>query len=282
MNEKADSEKCKICANWFPCKVCDKNVNKNHRAFKCDNTTCNQWIHIKCNLLSTKDYTNLQNSNDPFFCINCLKQNIPFTNLSDNEFNIYITKGINTNLTDDNLNFLSVDQQKFLKNINDTLNRTTGDEIDDDDNDQQINCNYYDINEFSKAKIDFQKSFSIFHLNIHSIQLHFEELKLILDMLDSKFDIIALTESKIQKHMEPIIDITLEGYHKPVGTPTEATKGGVLLYISKELNFKPRNDLNIYETKKLESIFVEIICPNKSNSIIGSIYRHPSMPGFYR
>ena len=47
-------------------------------------------------------------------------------------------------------------------------------------------------------------------------------------MLDYKFDILAISESEIQKGIEPVIDITLDDYHKPVGTPTEATKGGVL------------------------------------------------------
>ena len=54
-NEEPDIDKCKTCANLFPCGICNKNVNKNHRAFKCDNKTCNQWVHIKCNILSKKD-----------------------------------------------------------------------------------------------------------------------------------------------------------------------------------------------------------------------------------
>ena len=116
-------------------------------------------------------------------------------------------------------------------------------------------------------------------MNIHSIQLHFEELKLMLQLLNFKFDILAITETKIEKGIDPIIDITLDGYHKPVGTPTEATKGGVLLYVSNSLNYKPRNDLNIYESKKIESMFIEIINPKCANSVIGTIYRHPSMSG---
>jgi hypothetical protein len=50
-----------------------------------------------------------------------------------------------------------------------------------------------------------------------------------------------------------------------------------LLYISNELNFKPRPDLNIYQAKGTESIFVEIVNKGKSNDIVGVIYRHPSM-----
>ena len=38
------------------------------------------------------------------------------------------------------------------------------------------------------------------------------------------------------------------------------------------------NDLNIYYKKgTLESTFIEIVSPRKSNIIVGIIYRHPSM-----
>ena len=40
---------------------------------------------------------------------------------------------------------------------------------------------------------------------------------------------------------------------------------------------KPRNDLNIYKSHHLESIFVEVILPKRPNIIIGCIYRHSSM-----
>ena len=36
-------------------------------------------------------------------------------------------------------------------------------------------------------------------------------------------------------------------------------------------------DLNIYKRNKLESTFIEILNPKKSNVIIGCIYKHPSM-----
>ena len=40
---------------------------------------------------------------------------------------------------------------------------------------------------------------------------------------------------------------------------------------------QPRNDLNIYKSHHLESIFVEAILPKRPNIIIGCINRHPSM-----
>ena len=47
-----------------------------------------------------------------------------------------------------------------------------------------------------------------------------------------------------------------------------------LLYISNKLNYKIRKDLEIYESKKIESTFIEITNENGKNTIIGCIYKH--------
>ena len=60
-------------------------------------------------------------------------------------------------------------------------------------------------------------------------------------------------------------------------TPRESSSGGTLLYIANHLSHKTRRDLNIYKKFELESIFVEIINPKKSNIIVDTIYRHPKM-----
>ena len=39
-------------------------------------------------------------------------------------------------------------------------------------------------------------------------------------------------------------------------TPTKSEKCGALLYISKKLNYKNRQDLNINEDEMLESVFI--------------------------
>ena len=96
-------------------------------------------------------------------------------------------------------------------------------------------------------------------------------------MLEFKFDILCLSESKIKIGFDPKIDINIDGYQSPVGTPTDSTKGGVLIYVKNGINFKPRNDLIIYKSKELESFFIEINNPKETNSIVGVIYRHPCM-----
>ena len=60
-------------------------------------------------------------------------------------------------------------------------------------------------------------------------------------------------------------------------TPTEASAGGALLYINNRLSYKPRADLKMYAPAKLESVFIEIICPNSSNLIIGCTQKHPKL-----
>ena len=60
-------------------------------------------------------------------------------------------------------------------------------------------------------------------------------------------------------------------------TTTESPAGGTLLYFVDHLSYKPRPDIKIYISSELETTFIEIMNPNKSNIIAGSIYKHASM-----
>ena len=264
----------------FPCAQCNKNVGKRHRAVCCD--ICDKWIHIKCNLLNLNDYKRLQNDTSPFFCIKCTSSIFPFGNITNNEFYPLVTKGIlfpehsSSSIADP----LSQQIQNHITDLNKYLDKFSSND-DEDENISPINCKYYEPHEFDKAKFNSSKSFSIFHLNIHSIQKHIDTLKTLISTLESEnfqFDIIAITESKLKTNCEPTVDISLENYHAPESTPSDANKGGVLLYINKIHNYKPRKDLSINESKLLETSFIEIINPKRPNDIVGVIYRHPSMP----
>ena len=113
-------------------------------------------------------------------------------------------------------------------------------------------------------------------MNISSLSAHFDELDTILNLLDFNFSIIGLTETRLKKDASASMPITIEGYSYE-HTPTESSCGGALLYISNKFNYKPRNDLLLYKSLHLESVFIEILFPNKSNLIVGCIYRHPCM-----
>ena len=55
--------------------VTDKLCN-NHYALFCD--SCDKWVHIKCNFLNKKTYQKLQKDKSPWFCIDCVKNQLPF------------------------------------------------------------------------------------------------------------------------------------------------------------------------------------------------------------
>ena len=92
----------------------------------------------------------------------------------------------------------------------------------------------------------------------------------------TKFDIVAISETRITKQVSLSNNLNLNNYSFEF-TPTETSAGGTLLYIANHLSHKCRNDLNIYKKNELESTFIEIVNPKKSNIIVGVIYRHPSM-----
>ena len=99
---------------------------------------------------------------------------------------------------------------------------------------------------------------------------------MLLKEISMNFDIIALTESTIKKNSVSPINIELESCSTE-HTPTKISTGGALLYINKRLLYHPRNYLNIYTPGKLESIFIELVCPKSSNIIVGCTYKHPSL-----
>ena len=251
----------------FPCGVCNRAVAKNHKAICCD--ICHNWIHINCNNLDKNDYRYFQeNTNEIFFCINCLSDNIPFSKLNNNEFEISDKKGLLFSDLD-KIDFIPSDYQKnVFEKLNLAINNNAFDldtEFDTEENEvtSTIDCKYYDIDDFVSEKINPTKTFSVLHYNIHSIERHIEEFRVALIMLKHNFDIICISESKIMQGIDPKVNINIEGYQTPISKPTEATKGGVLIYVRTGINFKPRNDLTVYKSKELESIFIEIV--NKKN-----------------
>ena len=113
---------------------------------------------------------------------------------------------------------------------------------------------------------------TVIHLNISSLALHIDKLELFLSLIKTKFDTICILESKITKNNSLTANINIPGYNFE-HTPTESKAGGSLTYISDKL----RNNLNIYCSKKLESVFIEVLIPNKQNQLIGTVYKHLSM-----
>ena len=106
--------------------------------------------------------------------------------------------------------------------------------------------------------------------------MHFDNLQNLLSCTNKHFAIIAISEKRITKQVSLLNNLNLNNYYFEF-TPTETSAGGTLLYIANHLLYKCRNDLNVYKKSELESTFIEIVNPRKSNIIVGVISRHPSM-----
>ena len=110
------------------------------------------------------------------------------------------------------------------------------------------------------------------HLNISSRQYHLHELRDFIGESEANFGVIGITESRLNKYMAPLNNINLQNYNIQ-HTSTESNKGGSFLYSSTDLSYKTRNDLKVYKSKELESIFIEKF----KNAIVGCIYNHPKL-----
>ena len=136
---------------------------------------------------------------------------------------------------------------------------------------------FFDIEEMRNTEIPHNnKSLSLFHINACSLNKNFDDLQHLLSCTKKNFDIIAISETRITKQVSLLKNLNLNNYAFEF-TPTEISAGGTLLYIANHLSYKCRNDLNIYKKNELESTFIEIVNPKKSNILVGVTYKHPSM-----
>ena len=112
------------------------------------------------------------------------------------------------------------------------------------------------------------------HLNILSLPYHFNEFSELLNDLKIKWKIISITESRLRSEKSPPSDINLPNYEIE-HEPNKPNKGGALVYIFNELNYKAKNNLDIHKNKELESIFNEVISKSQENVVVGCMYKHP-------
>ena len=118
------------------------------------------------------EYEKIINYQLSFFCIKCFETIIPFSKLSNKEFIISVVNGVN-NYNKDKTHFdiLSPSEMNSIIELNNFIKQKFSPTSHDKDNGEEdthsINCNYYNIDGFTKANFNSSKSFSVLHLNIH-------------------------------------------------------------------------------------------------------------------
>ena len=91
---------------------------------------------------------------------------------------------------------------------------------------------------------------ALFHMNMNSLQFHFDELETFLANCPIDFQVLGITEYRLKEVNAPATNIILPGstYEH---MPTKSANGGTLLYIKNSINYKLRPDLNIDKDKEL-------------------------------
>ena len=177
--------------------------------------------------------------------------------------------------TSDDVNILNADDTEFVTRC-ESIQNLINSENDDDVLLNHVNSNSYDVKQFNSKKVDLPSSFGLFHANIASLNLHIDDLRLILSRLNYKFDVIGISEHKIKKDSLPFNNTKIPGYNEFIFETTETTHGGTGFYIKDNVDFLIRDDLKIVSPGNFESMFIEIILTGKKNLIVGCVYRHPS------
>ena len=196
--------------NSYLCGVCSKTVAKNHNAVCCDK--CDMWVHIVCNNLSKYCYRKLQDTS-PWFCVDCLKKEMPFCNLFDDQLKILISGKtiISLNLVEENQNDQLVPQEfgAAIKN------------------------NLYSPQEINDIEISKESHNLFIHMNIASITYHIDELHSFVNDLKCKPNIIGASECGLIKNKPPLTNIDLPNFCFEF-TPAESRKEAKMIYIQKK------------------------------------------------
>ena len=205
------------------------------------------------------DIESLSNSKEVWSCLRCNSENFPFNSSFDDEDG-FVPQ------TDSAL-------KPFFLAANSSVSEN--DENFHEELVNKIDCRYLDCNEFNKSFSNSQ-NLSFLHLNIASLSKHLDNFTTLLNSLYHQFKIIGISETRISSQSIEH-NLNIPGYISHF-TKTESSAGGTGIYISNDVNSKIRNDLSLslYKSKCLESTFVEISPDNKSNIIVGCIYKHPS------
>ena len=212
------SELVKVKDNNFCCNYCYRFA---HFSCKPDNHNfldhSNQWLCYSCNINSSLPFNHLINNDDFIGVIHDLdstKFHIDIEDIEDHDHLIFNPLRLEDEFEAEELRFESTCNSSYF----------TSD-----------SCNAY-------MKTKGECKFSMFHININSMNKNFDELNRLLQSIDQHFSIIAVTETHLK--CTPPDYFNLTGYQFVYKNRETKSKGGVGMYISNDISFKIRADLN--------------------------------------
>ena len=264
----------------FNCPICRRSVSDNHRAIECD--VCYAWYHLRCTPLSLKEYNHISVTADLWFCTRCRHDIFPFTSITKSEL---CSMSFNSNTACKCTSKICMSRLDSLPCLDFAIQMNNSHILNDADPDSNIenknNFKYYTTHDFHNRLQDFNdSSFSVIHCNVRSLQKNFDNLHQMLSELSLKFQLIAVSETKLYHQHEgksktkTKTKTSIPGY-KFKSQPSLSQAGGVGFYINENLSFTIREDLNVVNDS-FETFWIEIERPNQNNLVCSVVYRHPN------
>ena len=204
------------------CSKCSKAVGDNCRAIQCDN--CLGFHHLKCSLLTIKNYNYYSSTNDLWLCICCRSQIFPFHSLSNTNINKLSFNSNCNYLCSKSIACSRLDSLPCLDILSSISNTPHLTELDVDLHLlSQTNFKYYTTHDFHMSEqirnSFIKKSFSAFHCNIRSLAANYESLVTLLRDLVHPFSVIGVSETKIKMDLGQILNTEIPGYHLYLNPP---------------------------------------------------------------
>ena len=136
-----------------------------------------------------------------------------------------------------------------------------------------INSHYFSSSELSKLP-KARNDFSLFHMNLRSLSLHYDELCSLLVELKLPFDILGITETEEQWGKGFLTNVSLNGYDV-YSQPSKSSAGGSAIYVRSNLCHRLRPDLSALG-EEFETVWVKIENNESKNILCCCAYWHPN------
>ena len=117
-----------------------------------------------------------------------------------------------------------------------------------------------------------QPGLKVAHLNIRSLPKHLDELRILVQ--ENPFDVLCLNETWLNSSWRDA-ELSISGYNIiRKDRKDEQRGGGTAIYYKSKFVARPRPDI---DSDGVETVWLEIIFPNKSKLLISSLYRPPNV-----
>ena len=141
-------------------------------------------------------------------------------------------------------------------------------------NDYVNSTQYFKVEEFDSlccGDVDLR----VLHLNIRSLSSNMEDLCATLSIIKYRFNVIAITESWLSDHNEPLYSIPgYRAYHSL--RPAGVRGGGVSVYVYQGFKATVLQHTRV-SNPHIESLFLDIYQPEaKKSFILGTVYKPPA------